>query len=193
MKPVFSFCSGLFWSLLLVLLTACQNPVQTAVQTQAPAEVLQIQLKLASSSRFHLQAARLPAEVVRLRFCLIEHPTGVSPAGGENLVPLGQVMQYTLSQGPPISLNISHLRANLTSQSYSLAVAALDALGDNITNSTGDNAAMNRVTIAGESGTFYLSSSGGDTTYPGTLRVEPISYALSGSATLGVTLKLADG
>lgn len=126
-----------------------------------------------------------------LRFCLIQHPLGSPPVGQSKVPPLGAVFEYNLS-AETAELQFINLAVNTSGYAYSVAVAAFDANGQNITNQTGDNAQHQRLQISGENGNFYLSSFGGEPDYPGSVRVLP-SYSLSGSDPLGVALKLADG
>jgi hypothetical protein len=153
---------------------------------------IKLRLNLPRTARFQILSPSQPADVHSIRFCLVEHTTGVSPAG-QNLTPIGPVFSYELTPTSNLELNFGHVRANAPDKSYSLAVAALNDQDQNITNQTGENAAKQRVTISGQSGNFYLSSSGGNPAYPGSVRVMPKTYALSGTDALGVQLKLADG
>lgn len=176
---------------LIMLLTGCQ--IQTALSVTRPAPGLRLKLNLSQAAPFRLLSPSRLEDVRMIRFCLIEHTRGISPAGSENLAPMGQVFAYQVTQALPLELHFANVRANSPGKSYSLAVAALDQNGNNITNRTGDNAAQQRVTISGETGNFYLSTGGGDPDFPGSIRVNPISYSLSGTASLSVALRLADG
>ncbi|MGV3526653.1 MAG: hypothetical protein ACO1RX_20715 [Candidatus Sericytochromatia bacterium] len=175
----------------LLALSACQ-PALPLLSAAPPAVALKLRLNAPQKADFRVLAARQPEEVVSVRFCLLVHPTGNPPLGGEDLQPFGAVFRYTLDEDPSVELGFDNLVANLEAESYSVAVAAFDQNGENISNATGDNSGLPRVTIAGEPGNFYLSTSGGDPQHPGSLHVEP-DYALSGTAVLGVLLKLADG
>lgn len=179
---------GVLW-----VLSACQPalPVVSWGPTAPSPVALKWRLNWPQKMKFGVLAARQPEEVVSVRFCLLVHPTENPPLGGEDLQPLGGVFSYTLGEEPPVDLGFDNLMANLEDESYSVAVAAFDQQGDNITNATGDNTGLPRVTIAGQTGNFYLSTSGGDAEHPGSLHVAP-DYTLSGTEVLGVQLKLAD-
>lgn len=163
-----------------------------APRSQSPQAVLRLKLPVRVPARFQILSPAQPADVAALRFCLIQHPLGSPPVGQSNVTPLGSVFEYDLS-AETAELQFINLAANASGYAYSVAVAAFDAQGQNITNQTGDNAQHQRLQISGESGNFYLSSSGGDPDYPGSVRVLPGTYTLSGSQPLSVALKLADG
>lgn len=189
----------LFSGLWVLVLGACRPQPGPAVVSpgplalsQPPQAVLRLRLSAFVPARFQILSPSQPADVATLRFCLIQHPLGSPPVGQSNVSPLGAVFAYDLS-AETAELQFINLAANATGYTYSVAVAAFDAQGQNITNQTGDNAAHQRLQISGESGNFYLSSSGGDPAYPGSVRVLPGTYTLSGSQPLSVALKLADG
>jgi len=182
-------------SCLLLAIFACQ-PVSLNLRPtthQAPDLALQLRLKWPIRQAFQLLAPSQPEEVASLRFCLLLHATGSSLAGAEQVTPFGPVFSYAPNGAANVSLSFGNLVANASGMSYSVAVAAFDAEGQNITNQTGDNASQQRVTLAGETGNFYLSTLGGDPLYPGSVHISAGSYALSGHAPLGLLLKLADG
>ena len=136
------------------------------------------------------------ADMKSLRFCLLESPTNVSPAGGTDLVPVGGSFSFDTDTAVR-KLTFTNLRANVAGCSYYIAVAAFDGPGGsgaNITNITGDDLAKGRVTLQGMTGSYYVTNGGGDTTgsRAGSVRVEPVTYAMSATAALTVNLQLQD-
>lgn len=166
----------------LLVLAGCTYLTVPGLPSKRPVPVPEIGFRLLVSET---------GTVASVRFCLIEHATGVSPAGGHELTPLGQVFSFELRDSLRLQLRFSQLRANSSGHSYSLAVAAYDSIGNNLTATEGSNAERGRVTLAGESGNFILSSTGGDPAYPGSVRVEAGSYSLSGTLPLGLILQLS--
>ncbi|MEZ0370185.1 MAG: hypothetical protein ACAI44_13945, partial [Candidatus Sericytochromatia bacterium] len=183
----------------LALFSGCQLQTPLTLPLTLPMTAarsmpeLKLRLNLSQPKRFQIQSPSQPEDVVSIRFCLIEHTTGTSPAGPEDIEPVSQVFSYSLEPDSTLELNFGRVRANAAGKSYSVAVAALDLDDLNITNSTDADTDPHRVQISGEAGYFYLSSGGGDPDFPGSVRVSPVSYALSGTLSLSVDLKLADG
>ncbi|PKL75633.1 MAG: hypothetical protein CVV27_14345, partial [Candidatus Melainabacteria bacterium HGW-Melainabacteria-1] len=123
----------------MALGTGCQlQPSLTAALPRTELKLkLNLQPNLRPSPRFQILSPSQPEEVHSLRFCLLEHPTGSPPAGGTDLVPHGQVFTVNWDYASQSELNFGNVRGNLADQSYSVAVAAFDLAGNNITNSTG--------------------------------------------------------
>lgn len=134
------------------------------------------------------QRARTVAEdLVAIKFYLVESTTGSTPASLAGATGVEHQLSPTELSAGQVTIRFTNVRANGAGKSYYVAAAAFDATtylaADNITNLAAPIADATQ-------GRYFRSTSGGDG--DGGVRVEPVTYALNGTAALGVPLPLLD-
>ncbi|MFN3430580.1 MAG: hypothetical protein ACK46X_11565 [Candidatus Sericytochromatia bacterium] len=131
-------------------------------------------------------AKTVASDLKSLAFGLVAAPVDQAPVGQTGLVPVGGLFSHN-TLNATATLAFTNVPANAAGQAYHVVVAAFDApdaQGLNITNATGADAEAGRARLAGVDGPFYVSLEG--------VRVTPGTNAVSTSAPLAVSLKLAD-
>ena len=202
--------------LITLLATACSNP-QTSVYAPSQAIVLQpvertaakavfadvghgirtsaqlkFQINLGQLTGFKTQAdpsgtaAKTIADLNTIKFYLVASDTGTPPTALS-----GTGFSYDLTTANRthglVDITFTNVVANTPGQSYYVVAAGFDATpttaANNITN-------LNAPITDATEGKYYVSTSGGSPA--GAVSVSPVTYAISGTAALGVPLKLLD-
>jgi hypothetical protein len=164
-------------------------PLHRAALTGTQGASLQATFRLPARHLQHVAGAPAftLADLNAVALYLIAAPASQPPTGVLTPVP-GSGFTYTLDADnrtrAQVDVLYTHVPANLPGQAYFLAVAALGSEG-NITNT----AAPATISALGH---CYVSDGGGDPEAPGSVRVEPVTYALSANAPLTAALKLLD-
>lgn len=153
---------------------------------------INFRVALASPGRYSLKnssagvAAKTLDDLTTIKFYLIASNTGSPPTGLA-----GNGFSYSLSGTNKtngfVDVTFTNVAANDPGQSYYVVVAGFSSYDpsadDNITNLA---APIND----GPEGKYFISNTGGSPA--GGLRVTPTTYAISGTGTLGIPLKLLD-
>ena len=203
--------------LLTLLITACGSPRPSVVPSSSQVNVLQpvarsatkavladvghglktpaqlkFQIKLNQFDGFSTKAstpgtaAKTSTDLNTIKFYLVASDIGTPPTALS-----GTGFSYDLTTANRthglVDITFTNVVANTPGQSYYVVAAGFDATpttaANNITN-------LNAPITDATEGKYYVSTSGGSPA--GAVSVSPVTYAISGTAALGVPLKLLD-